>query len=350
MSSPGGSGNWGQNEHATYCDPLTGQPIQGGATSGQSQGYSGMSGPGMQYQGLGTFDQNQQPTPGPGSPPPAQQPPPQYQPGQYEAAHQQPGQYQPPTGQRRRAPMIAAISISAAVVIAIATVVFVVNIDGDSNEQAAPATDPSATATSSATPSSTTSSSETSSAYVPAPPPIVPGWQAVTVPKRGAAYDVPADWTLATPDNIVGFGEPDDAVTMRGVAEFQKGYCPNSSGSFRAATGMTARKGSSDAEVATATVQKLAGLVYGANGQVPQVAMGPLQPVNQGQIHGVLVTATVTHPAPGPCDPPAGLISILAANNSNDGSVVHIGIADQGVPGALPPETLNTIMTSLRPL
>jgi hypothetical protein len=244
--------------------------------------------------------------------------------------------------------MFAAITIAVVVVATIVTTVVLLNGSGRSQEQAAPAT--TSTTPTSTTPSSP-ESSPTSAPAGPPPKPVVPGWQAVAVPKRSAAYDVPPDWTVEPPDRLVGFGEPRDAVTMRGVAEYQKGFCPGQSGSFRASTGTTARKGASDNDIALATAQKLADLVYSVHGQRPAVEMGPARPVDLAgnSLHGVLVTAKVTHPSPGPCDSPTALISVLASNHTNDGSVVHIGIADQGVPGSLPPETLNTIMTSLRP-
>lgn len=296
MSSPGG--NWGPHQPGQRYDPITGQPLHGNPAGFQ---------PG-QYQGFGAFDQHrQQPYPG--------------------MVTGYPGQRR-----RRTGMVIAAVSLAAVAVVAIVTTVVVLN----SGSRRGPAQRPVASPT---TPTTSTSagSAATSSTAPAAVSPIVPGWQAVPVPKRGAVYDAPQDWTLEKPDNIIGFGPADDPVTMTGVSVYQKGFCPGMPSSYRAIAGSTARKGPSDEAVATQTAQRFADVAYSVGDRKPQVAMGPPEPVRlPGGIAASRVTATVTNPAPGPCDAPTDAVTVIATNNDGQASVVFIATAEQNAPETLP--------------
>lgn len=331
----GAAGGWGSNQYGQqqYYDPITGQPVAGntpagysGAAQGQpGQGQPGQGHPGMQYQGFGAFSQGQQPHPG------------------------MTGAYPPPEPPRKgRGPLIGAIAASVVVVIAIATTIVVISMGGESELPAAQETGPPS---SPATPTSAPES-PAPEPHVAAPQtPVVPGWQVVAVPKRTAIYDAPPDWTLEKPDNIVGFGPPEDAVTLTGAAVYKDGFCPGKSGSFRALSGATARKGGDDTTVATETAQKIADVAYTINGQKPQIALGPPQQLglHNGAMSATRVNAIVTLPAPGPCDSPSVLVSAIATSNDGDGSVVHITLADQGVPDAVPADVVNRIGESFRP-
>ncbi|GAA2781974.1 hypothetical protein [Saccharopolyspora taberi] len=275
-----------------------------------------------------------------------QQPSPQ-QPGsfQHPSSPQQPGfQQQPKPSRGSRGSLVAAIAISAVAVIAIATTIVVLVVNSGGN-QAAPV--PPA-------PVPTSKPPATTSSEPPAPPvsgpPVVPGWQAVAVPRRSALYDAPLEWWVDNPDNTHGFGSIDDPVTMSGVSIFQPGFCREDTSSFRAIAGATARKGPDDAAVATETAQKLVQLAYTVDGKPPQAQFSPPTPV---QIHGgrtaMEVNATVTHPAPGACDSPTVHVTILATNSDGQGSVVFISVADQGIPGAITPDTLHRMAGTMRP-
>ncbi|MFD0490553.1 hypothetical protein ACFQ0O_29810 [Saccharopolyspora spinosporotrichia] len=112
---------------------------------------------------------------------------------------------------------------------------------------------------------------------------------------------------------------------MSGVSIYQPGFCPSDPGSFRAIAGVTARKGPDDATVANETAQRLVQLAYTVDGKPPQVQFSPPTPI---QIHGgrgaSQVVATVTHPAPGPCDSPTVQVNIMATNGDGQTSVVFI--------------------------
>lgn len=327
MSSPGGPGNWGSPENGASPeqrgrgDYRGGHESRGSAQQSQRFGQPPYQG-GMQYQGFGTFQQPPQP--------------PQPQQGQWA---QQGFGPPPPPPKRNRGPLIAAVAAGAVVVVALVTAVAVVSSRGE--ERAA--TDPLPAPTSDSSPPPT---SERTSAAAPPPEAVVPGWQAVPVPNRHAVYDAPLEWELETPDNVVGFGAPDDAVTMTGVAVYQEDFCAEVRGSYRAIAGATARRGPDDAAVATDTARKFAELAYGPDARIE---ISPAQPVQlAGGIPASKVVTTV-FPAPGPCGSPSVLINTLATNGDGESSVVHIAGADQGVPGAISPEALDRLTTSLRP-
>ncbi|MCX2733352.1 hypothetical protein OOZ19_24175 [Saccharopolyspora sp. NFXS83] len=333
MSSPGGPGNWGSPEngaspqHGGHGGSRGGHEGWGSAQQPQRFGQQPYQG-GMQYQGFGTFQQPQQ----------SQHP----QQGQHSPQGQwaQQGFGPPPPPKRNRGPLIAAVAAGAVVVVALVTAVAVASSRGE--ERAGPEPLPAPTSDSPPPPTS----ERTSTAAAPPPEAVVPGWQAVPVPNRHAVYDAPLEWELETPDNVVGFGALDDAVTMTGVAVYQEDFCAEVRGSYRAIAGATARRGPDDAAVATDTARKFAELAYGPDARIE---LSPVQPVQlAGGIPASKVVATV-FPAPGPCGSPSVLINTLATNGDGESSVVHIAGADQGVPGAIPPEVLDRLTASLRP-
>jgi hypothetical protein len=336
MSSPG---NWGSNEYGQY-DPITGQPVAG------NPGAQGQQ-PGMQYQGFGAFSQPQQPPP-PQQPPqqqPQQPPPQQPYPGMVSGYPAHPAPPSPPG--KRRGTLIAAIALASVAVIAIVTTIVVLSTNGGG--QAAPPP----TSTRPTTQARTTSSAPSTSATAANPnlTPVVPGWQVATVPRRGAIYDVPPDWELdPNPDNVHGYGPPDDPVTMTGVADYQKGFCPGDANSYRATSGATARKGPDDTTVANETLQKFAALAYTRDGHAPVVVPGPPEQIQLagGTKTAVRVTAQVMLTAPGPCDSASVAISVLATNSDGQSSVVFITAADQNVPDTVSIDTLKQITQSFR--
>lgn len=175
--------------------------------------------------------------------------------------------------------------------------------------------------------------------------PVVPGYQVVRAPDSGAAYDVPADWTVAPPGTIGGFGEPPNAVAGKGLASEGKGYCPGSTRTVAFLTGSnTADPGKAATELGTRT----ATLAYkGTTGAAPGLPM-PLASLDGSQ-HGMFVETkgTVSDAKPG-C---AKAYSIYTAAFPNDqGNFVMVIAADTGVPHALDAETAKRIFTSIRPL
>ncbi|MET9029506.1 hypothetical protein ABZW96_28385 [Nocardia sp. NPDC004168] len=175
--------------------------------------------------------------------------------------------------------------------------------------------------------------------------PVVPGYQVVRAPDSGAAYDVPADWTVAPQGTIGGFGEPPNAVAGKGLASEGKGYCP---GSTRTVAFLTGSNTSDPGKAATELGTRTATLAYtGTQGGTPGLPM-PLASLDGSQ-HGMFVETkgTVSDAKPG-C---AKAYSVYTAAFPNDqGNFVMVIAADTGVPHALDAETAKKIFTSIRPL
>ncbi len=175
--------------------------------------------------------------------------------------------------------------------------------------------------------------------------PVVPGFQVVRAPDSGAAYDVPADWTVAPQGTIGGFGEPPNAVAGKGLASEGKGYCP---GSTRTVSFLTGSNTSDPGKAATELGTRTATLAYKATpGGTPGLPM-PLASLDGSQ-HGMFVETkgTVADAKPG-C---AKAYSVYTAAFPNEqGNFVMVIAADTGVPHALDAETAKRIFTSIRPL
>ncbi len=175
--------------------------------------------------------------------------------------------------------------------------------------------------------------------------PVVPGYQVVVAPDSGAAYDVPADWTVSAPEHSGGFGSPPHSVGGKGYATEGKNYCP---GSTRTVSFLT---GTDDADSATAATQlgtRAAKAAYPGSptGGTP----GPAQPLDSldGSRHGVFVETrgTITDAKPG-CATEYSIYTF--ATTAETGSFVMVIAADTGVPKAVDPDTARRIFASIRP-
>lgn len=287
MSTPGGNWNSGQYGQQPY--------------HGSQQG--------MQYQGFGVFSQQTS---------------------------------TPPDGPQKPKSNLGAIALVSlgvvAVLVFVTVVVLTANGGNDDNGNHVAQSSTSPAPTSSATEPVSTAS------------PVVPDWQVMEVPRRNARYDVPRTWSLESPDNIVGFGEPDDAFTLSGVALYQRGFCPGSPNSYRAIAGATARRGPDDTTVANEALRKFAETAYTVNGQPPEIVPSHPQKVSlSGGREGVLINATLAIPNPGECDSPSVAVSLLAAQNDGNASVVFVVASDQGIPDAVSPTDQRQIVQSFRP-
>ncbi|MFR9752637.1 hypothetical protein ACL02S_16590 [Nocardia sp. 004] len=174
--------------------------------------------------------------------------------------------------------------------------------------------------------------------------PRIPGYRVVVAPDNAAAYDVPADWTIAPPRAIGGFGKPPDVVAGKGYASEGKGYCP---GSTRTIAFLTGSDITDPAIAATELGTKTALLAYRSAPGAP----GTPEPLTSldGSQRGVFVatTGTVTEAKPG-C---ATAYSVYTAAFPNEqGNFIMVIAADTGVPHALDAATAKRICTSIRPL
>ena len=189
----------------------------------------------------------------------------------------------------------------------------------------------------------------------PVPPssaePLVPGWHVVGVPKRHAAYDVPPDWEVdPNSENVHAVGPPEDAVTLTGVSHQQLGFCPGDDNSFRAMAGASARLGPDNTAVAGEAIGRFIGHAFTRDGVAPLVEQSPPEQLRlSGGLPATRINARVTLPAPAGCDARSVAVTTVATNSDGKSSVVFLAAADQDVPGAVTPETLNAIGGSLRP-
>jgi hypothetical protein len=193
----------------------------------------------------------------------------------------------------------------------------------------------------------TTAAPSTSTTTKPSPPannvpPVVPGYQVVVATDLGAAYDVPADWTVAPDGKVGGFGEPPNAVTGKGLATEGKSYCP---GSTRTVAFLTGSKEADSASAATELGTRTAQIAY-ATGGTPS----PAQPLNSldGAQHGMFVETkgTATQVKPG-CAADYSVYTFATPTDS--GSFVMVIAADTGVPNSVDAVTAQRIFTSIRP-
>ncbi|MGW6622873.1 hypothetical protein ACWF99_16735 [Nocardia sp. NPDC055002] len=212
---------------------------------------------------------------------------------------------------------------------------------------------PSMVSALSTTPAPASSSKPKPSTTTPAPSgaasnrkPLIEGYQVVASPDRGAAYDVPAGWKVATETTIGGVGEPPgDSVIGKGYASDGRDYCPNSTRTMSLLTGSkNADNAAAGAELGT----KAAPLAY----QGSKGTAGPAQPLKSidGKTEGMFTETTGTVPAPKPgC---AGTYSVYtyAFKGAKDGSFVMVMIADTGVPGAIDAAEAKRIFSSIRSL
>ncbi len=320
MSTPGGP-YWQEPQPQYQVDPITGQP-----SGYQPQGYQPQQGG---YQGFGMYPQG-----GPPMPPP----------------------------KPNRTPLIVSLVVLVVVAIGVVTTLLVVDNDDDQPIAGPPSTTETTTTTAKSPsttrrPTSTTRRPTTSSTPTEVDQikvdPVIAGWQGVLSYKEGVAYDVPKDWEVETPGTIVGFednaGKP--TAVMHGVTTYKPDACPASRGSYRGHGGFVTA-GTTDPTRAAQNGVKLFADAAALNkdGTSAPVAVTPpvATKVGEGKIEAVTATATLTVTEPGACPSPTVLFTSVAFKNGAN-TVLFMMYMDQGTPDALPKETADKLITSLRP-
>lgn len=335
MSSPGGPGNWGHYDRGPeqYYDPMTGQPVHPSSGGyGANTGHQPFSG-GSQYQGFGYFEQGQQ---------------------------QFAGTDAPPRSSGRK-PVILTMAIAAVVVAGIVATVALTA--GGGSPQAgpvdpsgsAPTSDPTAVRSSdtSTSPTNPSSGSSNDEDVIKPVPPVVPGWQGMGVVEIGVAYDVPQGW-VAKPGTVSGFeNDSGQRVAMTNFSGYREDFCAASDVSYRARVGTIGSEHADPVVAAKTAIRKWARLGWATkSGRQPQIAMNPVRTVTLrggNNTEAKLVSATITPPEPGPCGTPRMYLSVLALSTDGNAALM-LGMADQGVPGAVPPGDIDKALTTLRPL
>ncbi|MGK8554821.1 hypothetical protein [Nocardia gipuzkoensis] len=291
--------------------------------------------------------QNYQWQPADGSGPHGAPPRQQYQPsyGPHGGSGGPPPYHRPRGSGRGKTLLLAGLVVLLVAGIAVGAVALTKRDSSDSAQGDSPALVSALTSTGSPAPATKTAPTTTTAGPSSGKTPLIPGFQVVAAPSNGAAYDVPAGWTIAPQETIGGFGHPPDTVAGKGYASEGKGYCP---GSTRTVAFLTGSDTTDPARAATELGTKTAALAYqGTPGGTPG-AIVPLTSLDGSQ-HGAFVetTGTVTEAKPG-C---ATAYSIYtAAFPTDSGTFVMVIAADTGVPHALDAETAKRICTSIRPL
>jgi hypothetical protein len=174
----------------------------------------------------------------------------------------------------------------------------------------------------------------------------------VAAVQQRVAYQVPRSWSVLPSDTVVGFedagGNP--AVAMDGAALYRQGYCPAESGASRAGSGVNSSIGTDLTAMADDTARRWATAGFTpAGGPTPTVTLGRARAVTVGGLRGEEVTATVRVHSSNGCDPPAGVVHVVAARTKSGAAVALIVYADQGVPDAASEQDLSGVISSFRP-
>ncbi|GAB3682689.1 hypothetical protein [Saccharopolyspora tripterygii] len=113
--------------------------------------------------------------------------------------------------------------------------------------------------------------------------------------------------------------------------------------------GVSARLGPDDAAVAGGTLGTFVGHAFTRDAVAPLVEASPPEQLKlSGGRAATRINARVTSPSPAGCDSRTVSVSVVATNNDGRNSVVFVAAADQDVPGAVTPGTLDAIGGSLR--
>ncbi|MQY31979.1 hypothetical protein [Nocardia aurantia] len=173
---------------------------------------------------------------------------------------------------------------------------------------------------------------------------VIPGYQAVSVPARGAVYDVPKDWVVDSVGTAI-WGDPPESLEIAGLTQEGKDYCPNY---VRTNAFLTTSSQSDPARAANEVGMRMAKIGWStATGARADLAE-PLTSLD-GQLNGSFVTVNGTAPAPAPGCAATFAIYTFAFPNEN-GSFVMTIAADTGVPKSVDEDTAKKILTSIRPL
>jgi hypothetical protein len=253
-----------------------------------------------------------------------------------------------PAGPRpeRRRRLFAGIGVAAAVAVAV-TMIVLSRHPGDSGNQAGSSSMVSAL-TSGANAAGPTRPNTTSKQVPPpgaaASDPLIPGYQVVLIPARGAAYDAPADWKT-DPAGATTWGSASGTLDVAGLARDGANYCPNG---VRTSAFLTTSAQADPAAAATDVGERMAKIGWPTT---TGTTSGPAEQLTtlDGQVHGTFVETTGTASAPGPNCAKTFSIYTFAFPSENGNFVMTIA-ADTGVTKSIEKATAQQILTSIRPL
>ncbi|MBL1073591.1 hypothetical protein JK358_04225 [Nocardia sp. 2] len=270
-------------------------------------------------------------------------------PGQgYQGTPYQTGPYQtggqPPGGGKGRGWLFA--GIGALAVALVGAVVTVVLVSGGSDSPAAQSnTTPSLISALTTEPSASgrpTTTPRTTTPRTTAPSAVIPGYQVVSMPELGAAYDVPKDWTIDT-SGISALDSGLDRIPVVGLAQEGIGYCTD----YTRTTAFLSQSAETDPAKAAADIGvRMARIGWPTTtGSTP----GAAEPFSSsdGTLTGVFLEIKGSAPAPTAGCASTYTVYTFAFPAENGAFVLTIG-ADTGVDRAVDRALAQQILASIR--
>ncbi|MQY17928.1 hypothetical protein [Nocardia macrotermitis] len=245
----------------------------------------------------------------------------------------------PLSARERKRWLFAGIGAAAVVILGIGATLLLTGRHSDDATGTVSALSSGASAAPLATPAQTTAP-----ATIAGVAPLIPGYQVVQVPERGAAFDVPKSWQLDA-NGTKTWGTAPETVEIAGLVQDGKGYCPN----YIRTNAFLTMSGKPDPAAAAVDIgTRLAKIGWATSTGTTPGKAEPLTSLD-GQLHGSFAETdgTFKPPAPG-C---AKTYSVYTfAFPSENGSFVVTVTADTGVPHAIDRATAQKILASIRPL
>ena len=346
-----------------YQQPNPYQQPTAGGQPGQQPGYG--------YPG-----QPPQPGAAPGVPP---TPPPPGAPGagwQQQGPPTLPPQSPPPGGDGDRKRLRIAVGIIVAVAVLAGSVVAgVVLLGGDDSPEAGGNQDAPGDSGGSGDPTEEPTDEPTERPEDPddprrgvqqRPDPVIAAdWQVQTLENRHIAFDVPPDdWTVNSEGTTYGYEderegaeEGDILVAMSGVATYLDGWCADAEYgvSSRAMAGTKGAQGATN--TAEAAENEAMNWALGGYDQDQLGTFDMTEPEEFESDYGIsghIVRATITdvpedEEDPDPCGQPDGKVVAISYLDLNNDMATWVLVADANVEDELPDETIEQIMSSMRP-
>ena len=176
-----------------------------------------------------------------------------------------------------------------------------------------------------------------------------PGWHA-TIDRRGLAYAVPPDWTVAACGVRMGWAKPcpQGQCVVReigAVSTVANPACPKQN---LAMAGVTQSK-NPDIRAALEEESTTVPTIYAQGGQVPKVDFTPVTEFSIGTHPAVQMVATVTGIATDACTGSSAIHSIVVTTVPNvEGSVAFLISLRQGATATPKPDVIDKIVATLR--
>ncbi|AYF73127.1 hypothetical protein D7D52_03735 [Nocardia yunnanensis] len=262
---------------------------------------------------------------------------------------QQPPGYGPPPpgGGKRKVWLFVGLGVLVLAIVAAVTTVALVHRGADDPSAQSKTTPSLISALTSTTakpgpsnrPTKTTGAKPTST-----PAAVIPGYQVVTIPDNGAAYDIPPTWTVDRTGQS-SFGSGTDAIPVAGLAQDGVDYCPqNVRTNIFLTQSDEADPGKAAADIGTRLGRIGWSTSTGATAGAPESFQSA-----DGQLQGIyLETKGNVSAAAAGC---ASTYSVYTfAFPGDNGAFVFTIAADTGVNQAVDAATAKKILASIRPI